>query len=311
MSSCELSIIIVNYKTPDLTLKCIESIKETVGFNNYEIIVVDNCSNDNSQEIITKKNEDVVWINNPNNDGFGRANNVGISNSKGEYILLINSDVTVLENTIEKCLETIKAEKNIGALGCRLLNEDDSLQKSVYYHTSDYSEILEENLFLDYIYTFKHKEIKALMGSFLLIPKKVFEQVKGFDPDFFMYCEELDLCRRITSNGYKLKYLDEVSAYHLHGASSSGRSWVRKQTYLSKALLVYKEKGILGYIFYHFLFTINTITNFILMWLLDKGYRKGFWTTQVCYYGNYLHYLTIPFLYSRQYGTEKRILRRN
>lgn len=307
----QLSIIIVNYKTPELLLKCIDSIRHNTKTVNYEIIVVDNCSNDNSEELITQAHNDVIWINNPRNDGFGRANNTGLLKSNGEYVLLVNSDIVVPENTIEKCLKYIKEHPDVGVLGCKLLNEDGSLQNSTYYYTSEYSEILRENLLFDYLITFKDSSMKALMGAFLLFPRKVIEQEKGFDPDFFMYCEELDLCNRIISHGYQIKYLDEVFVYHKEGGSSSDRTWVIKQKFLSKALLVYKERGILKYILYHLLFTLNTITNFFLMWLLDNVYRKEFRIRQMCYYSNYFHFLSIPFLYSRHYGSEKRMLRKD
>jgi len=307
-----LSIIIVNYKTPDLLNACIESIKRTLSNDlNYEIIIVDNFSNDNSEKKIKSKFEDIIWIQKNENDGFGRANNIGIQKAIGKYILLLNSDIVVAENTILECLKKIEKDKNIGVLGCKLLNDDGSNQKSIYHYAADYLDVLNSNLIFDYFIKIKSKKIKALMGSFLLIPQHVLQNVGLFDPDFFMYCEELELCNRILKKGYKIKYIDTVFAYHKHGASSTDENWVIKQKYLSNALLVYKLRGLFGYFLYHFLFVFNSISNFFAMWFLDKKFRKDFWNSEKCFYSNFFYYFVIPFKYSRHIGDGKRILRRN
>jgi len=312
----ELSIIIVNYKTPQLLLRCIDSIANTISKNlMYEIIVVDNCSNDNSREHVISNYPDINWIQKNENDGFGRANNIGIKQSTGEYILLLNSDMVVVENTIEACFNKIKSEQNIGALGCRLLNEDGTLQKSIYHNLLSLSNVLRQNICFDYIFKLKQHKIDALMGSFLLIPRKVFDEVGLFDPDFFMYSEEVDLCRRITNYGYSLFYYDDVYAYHKHGASSSDISWVNKQKLLSHALLIYKAKGFWRYGLYHCLMCLNAIMNFFAMWFVDKSYgaqyRKEYCSTQSYYFCNMKYYLLIPFIYSKKIGHGKRMLRIN
>ena len=138
----ELSIVIVNYKTPKLTYRCIDSINKNYNSNNYEIIVVDNNSGDESKELITSSFLDVKWIDNSKNDGFGRANNIGINHSKGKYILLLNSDILVPKETIESCLNEIKKDAKIGVLGCKLLNEDGSIQKSTYPYIADYEGVI-------------------------------------------------------------------------------------------------------------------------------------------------------------------------
>ena len=307
-----LSIIIVNYKTPDLLLRCINSILNTIPKELlFEMIIVDNNSNDNSEKIIKTKFEDIIWIQKNENDGFGRANNIGIQKAIGEYVLLLNSDIVVAENTILECLKEIEKDKTIGVLSCKLLNDDGSNQKSIYHYAADYLDVLNNNLIFDYFIKIKPKKIKALMGSFLLIPQHVLQNIGLFDPDFFMYCEELELCNRILKKGYKIKYIDNVVAYHKHGASSTDENWVIKQKYLSNALLVYKLKGLFGYIFYHFLCVLNSISNFFAMWFLDKKFRKDFLNSEKCFYTNFFYYFVIPFKYSRNIGDGKRILRRN
>lgn len=309
----KLSIIIVNFKTPELTLRCVKSIIDNVKID-YEIILVDNNSQDQSEDLITYTYPNVIWINNPKNDGFGRANNIGISRSKGEYILLLNSDMVILKNTIEECLAKMQKDPSIGALGCKLLNEDQSLQKSVYYHIADFRGLLEKNLVFDYVFNKKIKQkrpIKAIMGAFLMIPKKVLNETGLFDPDFFMYAEEMELCNRISKKGYSINYYDKVVAIHEHGASSSSMDSAYKQNYLSTALLFYKIRGVSGYILYHIIFLINTLINFIFMWKLNAEWRNtSYWNIQRYYFSNFIYYLKIPFLFTRHAGNGKRILRR-
>lgn len=303
-----LSIIIVNYKTPLLTKACISSVMQS-SVTNFEIIVVDNASNDNSKEIICSEFSNIIWIQNQENEGFGRANNKGIEIAKGEFILLLNSDVTVKDDTIIKCLEHVKSDNNIGVLGCKLLYPNNSTQKSYYYYIADYNGVLKYNLFLDYIYKFTQpKKIKAVMGAFMMFPSKIFEEVGKFDPDFFMYAEEIHLCYRISKKNYKIVYFEETFAIHHHGASSNS-VWSVKQNYLSEALLFYKVKGFMGYCLYHLIFLFNTLTNSILMWKLNNAYRRSFIEMTMAYYSNFFHYLVIPFKFSRKIGNGKRLLR--
>jgi GT2 family glycosyltransferase len=306
----DLSIIIVNYKTPELTTRCIESVcNSTVNFG-FEIIVVDNDSQDNSEEKITKKFPNVKWINSGDNLGFGRANNLGAQNAMGKNFLLLNSDMLLEKETLEKSLSILNNDSTIGALGCHLINEDGTDQKSVYYHIGDYNGVLKDNLFYNYLFYKQPTKIKGIMGAFMLIPQNIFDQVNGFDPDFFMYAEELELCTRISKAGYKIEYTEETTAIHKHGGSSSSKRWSQRQNLVSNALLYLKINGIFGYLFYHLLFHVNTITNFVLMWKLDKNYRKGYWQVQGDYYSNYFYYMQIPFLYSKKPGNGQRYLRR-
>ena len=145
----------------------------------------------------------------------------------------------------------------------------------------------------------------------MLIPKHVFNEVGGFDPDFFMYAEELDLCRRIEQKGFQIYYLETVAAIHKHGGSSKGTNWSHKQNYLSNALLYLKTHGVLGYFIYLMLSVGTFITNVCLLWKMDKFYRKTFWKTEIYFYSNSFYYLIIPFLFSRKKGKGKRLLKRN
>jgi|LSQX01.2.fsa_nt_gb GT2 family glycosyltransferase len=308
MTESGISIIIVNYKTPDLVIRCLESIFENPPSLRFEIVIVDNGSQDGSFEKISQDFPSVKWFQNERNVGFGRANNLGISISTGKYVLLLNSDMIVTPRTIESCLNEIENKPEVGVLSCKLVNEDGSFQKSTY-SVASFRKLLDQNLFINKLWPMGKEPVEAVQGSFMLIPRKVLDEVGGFDPDFFLYSEEIELCHRIAKAGYSIHYFDNVSAIHKHGGSITNNSWGLKQRYLSNALLYFKVRGVFGYLLYHCLFLLNTITNFFAKWLLDKNYRKGYGQIQKAYFINFTHYLKIPFLYGRKPGNGKRILR--
>lgn len=274
-----------------------------------EIIIVDNDSQDEAGVKLTKEFPEIKWIYNSSNEGFGRANNHGAKLAKGSFLLFLNSDIVVLENTLSRCLQFGIDTPTLGVLGPKLLNEDGSVQNSTYHYVAEHSGILKDNLFLDKIMKFKNPPLQAVMGSFMLIPRQVFEKAGGFDPDFFMYCEEIDLCKRIKEQNKEIVFLDSVTAIHKHGGSSEGSGWSGRQSYLSRSLLVFKQRGTFHLILSHFIYMFNFGTNFFLMWLLDKDYRKDFWHTYRCYFANSLKYWSIPFTFTRSLGKGKKILK--
>lgn len=295
-----LSIVIVNYKTPQLTINCINSIYKSESELSYEIIVVDNNSQDDSLKLIRKNFPKVKIIENEINEGFGRANNLGIKIAEGEYVFFLNSDVVLKKNTLQKCLEKIKSQSNIGVLSCKLLNEDQSVQRVKFYFAGSFKYYLKQNLIIDKLFSFPKKELKAVIGAFMIIPKNVLDQVKGFDPDFFMYSEELELCDRIRKLGYKIKYYDEVCAVHLHGGSTTNNKWSLLQKEVSNQLYFRKKFGFFGYLLLHFLRVFNLFTNFIAMWLLDKNYRKGYYQVSKNYFKSMKYFFSILFWRKRK-----------
>jgi GT2 family glycosyltransferase len=305
-----VTVVIVNYKTTHLTLRCIESVVNSCNDFDVNIVVVDNNSEDDPKNEILRNYPMVRWIQNINNVGFGRANNIGAAQCKTDYILFLNSDVVVFEDTISYSVRELKKNMDLGILGCKLLNEDGSLQKSTYTYIGDHMELLQYNILINrYCKSKGYLNIKAVMGAFLLIPTQIFEKVGGFDPDFFMYCEELDLCNRISKLDYSVIYYTGAIAIHSSGASSIGSNWSKKQTWLSRALLVFKVKGMFGMYLSIVILLLNTVTNFLLMWFLDKNYRNGFYRVQSFYYGNLFKIITIPFKYKRAPGHGRQYLK--
>ena len=232
----KLSIIIVHYRTYALTKQTIESILAAKLPFAYEIIVVDNASRDGSAEALEdvfKSVDKVHLIYNTDNLGFAKANNIGLKQAKGDYILLLNSDTYVKDRCLEKCLAYIEENPRIGALGCKVSLADGRLdhackrgfptpQASFYYflrwdkkNPTKYGQYRACHLGENEI-----GEVDALTGAFMLMPRQVIYALKGLDEDFFMYGEDLDLCYRIKEAGYKIIYYPKGEIIHYKGGSS-------------------------------------------------------------------------------------------
>lgn len=244
----KLSIIIVNYNTYSLTKQTIDSVLEKKLPFEYEIMLVDNASKDNSMALLQADYKEIIEqglvkvILNEDNLGFAKGNNIGIRKSSGEYILLLNSDTYVVEDCLEKSLRYMEEDlkrgegQPVGALGCKIVLPDGTLdhackrgfptpKASLYYflklHKRDKVKYgLYDAMHLDEDET---GEVDCLMGAFMLMPRRVLDQVGLLDEDFFMYGEDIDLCYRIKEGGYKIIYYPEARIIHYKGGSSKKR----------------------------------------------------------------------------------------
>jgi len=231
-----LSIIIVNYNTRNLLQDCLKSIY-TLYSKPYTlvVIVVDNSSTDGSlQSINSLKWPNLRVIANKKNEGFARAVNQGLKQAGGEYLLLLNSDIFVKKNALDKLIAFVKDQPQAGVIGGRLLNPDGSLQGSCFYLPT-FLRITKEFWFngpstLNKYVPLGDKpvEVEAVSGAVFLIPKKVLSKVGFFNERYFMYFEDLDYCRRVRQAGFKVYYLPGAEFIHEHGAS--GRS-IPQQTH--------------------------------------------------------------------------------
>lgn len=299
-----VSVIIVNYKTADLTISCVDSVKfNTIGLE-LEIIIVDNNSKDNSLQKIESVHPEIKGIQLKKNVGFGKANNIGVKKASHEVILFLNSDIIIKNNVIWECFEFLKSNSNY-VIGPKLVYPDGKLQKSTYAYIGDHFELLKTNLLLAKLFTFKTPKYKAIMGAFMMMRKEYFINVNGFDEDFFMYCEELDLCKRLTDIGVEIFYNKKSSeVIHIHGASSN-ENWVLRQTLLSRSLLVFKQKGLFHFYLSQFLIIINCITNGILVYLLDKKYRTSYKNYINQYFKVFILIMKVPFTFKKKMNSNK------
>lgn len=233
-----LSIIIVNYKTKEKTINCIKSIRESnLSGLDYEIIVVDNNSIDDSLENIKNSCADIKFIQSKINLGMGGGNNLGIKEAKGEFILILNPDTVVKKEAIKNLYFYISENKKIGVVAPMLLYPDNSLQYSCFREWKIFTPIYRRtflgkfnNKHLDnfLMKDFNHKDVMEIdwaMGSCLLIRKEILDKIGVFDERFFMYFEDTDLCRRIRKAGYKVIYNPKAIVIHDHARESAEKSW--------------------------------------------------------------------------------------
>ena len=235
VSNTELSILVVNWNTRERTLACINSIRRFYpGKDTVQIIVIDNASEDGSVKAFREAWNDVDIIENRENIGFGRANNAGLQHVQGRIVLFLNSDTEITETTIPNLIAEFDSHPEVAAFGCKILGYDGAPQHSVrgfptlgaYLYSDTLLGTL--GLFRGSHDRYRRKQfdfdqwqpIEVAMGAALAVRRKVVQQMQGFDPRFFMYFEEADLCLRIHEAGYGLAYSPVPVVYHVGGASS-------------------------------------------------------------------------------------------
>ena len=278
----------------DLLKKCLESILRYEHGVDYEIIVVDNGSWDGTQEMLknikyppsprlrrTSQTPKIRIISNDKNLGFAKANNQGIKEAKGEYVLLLNPDTEFIEDALSKCVAKMESDEKIGVLGCQLLNPDRTIQHSVraFPRARDilvmflklhklFPSLLDRYLAKDFFKKFSSSgpsplrrqgyggqayplpgrerglyEVDQVMGAFFLVRRKVFDEIGLLDEKFFIWFEEVDFCRRARNNGWKVVYYPYAWIIHHQGQSFAQTSSLKKQMWFFKSALRYFTKG--------------------------------------------------------------------
>lgn len=235
MKSVDVSIIIVSFNTRKLTIDCVRSIEETVKKLSYEIIVVDNDSRDDSvTEILKLNSKNTKLIQNKENFGFSKANNIGVRKSRGRYVLFLNSDTLVYENSIDGMVEFMDKNLDAGAATCFLRLPDGKLDDAAhrgfptpwraFTHFSNLAKLFPKfKLFAGYNLTYlslgKIHEIEALAGAFMLVRKRAGEEVGWWDEDYFWYGEDIDFCYKLREKGWKIYFVPNFEILHYKGAS--------------------------------------------------------------------------------------------
>jgi hypothetical protein len=226
-----LSIIIVHYKTRELTLQCLRSLREFGPKIPYEILLIDNDSRDGIGDAVAKEFPEVRLMEPGRNDGFGPANNLGIANSRGQYICLLNSDTKLIEPIFDTIVQLMEARPDLGCIGPRHFGADGLHQVSYGKFPSLLTEIRRKILdrrisrndagirkYLDE-FCAAEKEVDWLSGSCLLVRRDALRQTGLLDESFFMYFEDMDLCKRIKERGWKIAFYPKLKMVHLSGQS--------------------------------------------------------------------------------------------
>jgi GT2 family glycosyltransferase len=231
----KISIIIVSWNVRQDLVGCIESIKKNPFSGEFEIIVVDNNSSDDSVEVVGRSFPDVVLIGNEINSGFAVANNQGIAIAKGQYILLLNPDTIVHQSSINKLIEFMDNNPDIGVCGPKLLNDDGTTQRcvrrfptfgaalhrqTIFKTTSIFKRCQRKYNMRDFDHN-SQRDVEQIMGAAFLVRKSVVDKIGGLDESYFMYYEEVDFCRRVGQAGWRVVFTPITTITHLGGQSSS------------------------------------------------------------------------------------------
>jgi O-antigen biosynthesis protein len=256
----DISIIIVNYNVKEFLQNLLHSIGKSSNKITREIIIVDNASNDGSVDFIREKFPEVILIANEKNLGFSKANNIGLHKATGKYILLLNPDTLVSEDTFEKMIDFFEKNPKVGLAGCRILNPDGTLQLACRRSfpgpwTSFCKVIGLSNLFphsrlfakynLTYLDPDQSYEVDAISGSFMMFRRELFDKIGGLDEKFFMYGEDLDFCYRAQNSGYKVFYVHNTQIIHYKGESTK-RSGLDETKIFYNAMHLFVKKHLSG-----------------------------------------------------------------
>ena len=264
LKTVDVSIIIVSWNTRQITWDCLKSVYTQPKRNNYEVIVVDNASSDDSVNMIRRDFPDVIIIENKDNRGFAAANNQGIEVAKGRYILLLNSDTIVLENVVQKTMLYADKHPEAAVVGCQVLENAHAVQMTCFRFPSVVNLLLAAS---GLARLFKHdrffgrenmlwwkrdceREVDVVSGMFMLVRRKAVDEVGVMDEGFFIYCEEADWCYRFKQAGWKMLFWPGAKIIHVDGGSHSTdqvtvKMFVQKQ----KSLLIFirKHRGLFKY----------------------------------------------------------------
>jgi GT2 family glycosyltransferase len=230
----DVSVIVVSFNTRDVLRECLQTLARESGGVSYETIIVDNASRDGSAGMVEQEFPEATLIRSEINLGFAAANNRGFAVAKGRYVVLLNSDAFLCPGALPLAVERMDADPRIGLGGARLIGRDDSWQPSARMFPSLTNELLmlsglsakypHSRLFGRFDRTWadpnESAEVDWVPGAFSIISRRALESAGYFDESFFLYYEEVDLCRRIKAAGYSIWYWPDVVVVHLGGESS-------------------------------------------------------------------------------------------
>lgn len=253
----DVSVIIVNYNTAQITKNTIASLFEKTEGLEYEVIVVDNASSDNSKQLLAESfGNRINYLQLNNNIGFGRANNVGLEIAKGRNVFLLNPDILLINNAVKILSDFVDSTPNCGVCGGNLY--DENKMPAYSFGRMLYSPWFELNRVLLYIpllirfgknIVFNHSKkvlkVAHIVGADMMFNGKILKQLGGFDSDFFMYCEETELCYRVKKLGFHCYSVPAAEIIHLEGKSFTV-SENREIRYLEGRETYYKKTSTLN-----------------------------------------------------------------
>lgn len=229
----DVSVVVISYRTPELLCRCFEAIQQSEGIT-YEIVAVDNASHDGTVPLVKQRFPGVQLLESDRNLGFGAAHNVAFRHCRGKYIVLVNSDAFVKPDTLRRAVDLMKANPTIGIGGVKLIGFDGRLQHGARQFPSLLNMFLtitglaarwpDSQFFGKADRTWADPDEPAAVdwvpGAFMIIPRELLEQVGYFNEKYFLYYEEIELCRRVKQAGYGIQYWPELTVVHKGGESA-------------------------------------------------------------------------------------------
>ncbi len=286
-----VSIIIVNTNEEAFVASCVRSIIQFEPRLHKEIIIVDNASRADVSQWLPQQVPDVRIIRLAENQGFCRANNVGIRQARGAYVLLLNPDTLLLDDAISQCLAFMQQRQQtekVGAVGCRLIDAKGNMQKSFYWSAVSLWAAVQANPL--YMRLFGHaaqrrgeardaalhssvNAVPWLCGAFLLMQRSVLEKESFYlDEDFFLYSDDVELGARMRKKGYRLLYYPGAAVVHYGGGGTNVPTRKFEQLTISKWLCMFKVHGAMYFLLHQMLLLINQCMNELLFW---RRHLKG------------------------------------
>jgi GT2 family glycosyltransferase len=260
MSAVDLSVVIVSYNVRLFLDHCLQSVFRAARDLRVQVIVVDNASQDGSAEMADRRYPQACLIENRENMGFARANNQAFAVAKGEAVLILNPDAFIQENTLRVLLTRLSSSREVGAVGPMILLPDGRFEprsmrgfptpwaafsylsglSRMFPHSPHFSKYLPA-----YLDPAQEHEVEALSGCCMMVRGDLLRQMGGFDADYFMYGEDLDLCWRLHRAGYRLRYTPATSIVHFKGESTR-RSAIQAEEYQTRAMRLFVDKNLAG-----------------------------------------------------------------
>ena len=278
----DVSIIIVNYNTCRLLEQCILSLIEKTRELTYEIIVIDNASVDGSGIMLKENFPDVALIESSQNIGFGRANNLGAKYAKGKYLFLLNTDTLLINNAIKILFDFMEENCTVGVCGGNLFHEDGTPNFSYCMHFPSLLSVLLYRYRLTGMIPFRNeyfnkgatpKEVAIIIGADYFINKSLFDELNGFDPEFFMYIEDGDLSYRVKK--YKIKKIfsvPEAKIIHMQGKSSNNdqKYLMETKSYYLYFKKFYNNVYVSVYLFFEIFYCIIRMFIFLILFKFGR-----------------------------------------
>ncbi len=289
-----VSIVIVSFNTREVLLGCLRDLLADLSEfapGQSEVWVVDNASHDGSAEAVRREFPGVQLIALGENVGFGPANNRAFERARGEFFFLLNSDAFVHRGATRELVEFLRAHPEVGGVGPKLLNADGTLQVSCWRFPSPSRAWIEsfglarvlgdQSKWGDY-YRWAHDEerdVDFVIGAALLVRRKVWEQVGGFDPNFFLYAEETDWQKRIWGAGWKIAFWPKALVTHIGGASGAANApRTSKLFWQGQERYILKHFGTRGFRAFRAALLASSVLRlglFLGLALLPRGQKRG------------------------------------